>query len=225
MEIWDLDVEIRNEKKKGPARRMRQGGFVPAVLYGRGEESVLLKVKSDELSRLKKEGREHAFIKLLIREGENKKLEKLSLIKEIQVEPLSRSFRHVDFYEVDVKRKITMDVPLHFIGKAVGVENGGELQHIKREIKVSCLPLNLPDHIDVDVTNLNIGDSIRVRDLQVPEGLTVLDRPDASVAAVAMVKVAKAEVAAAEEGAAEEAAKAEEPESGAETPAEKEKGK
>jgi len=77
----------------------------------------------------------------------------------------------------------------------------------------------------VDVTNLNIGDSIRVRDLKVAEGITLLDRPDASVAAVAMVKVAKVEAAAAEEGAAEEEAKAEESESGAEAPAEKEKGK
>jgi large subunit ribosomal protein L25 len=224
MEVTDLAVQVRHEKKKGPARRLRQDGFVPAVLYGRAADNLMLQVKADDLTKLQKEGKEHAFIKLIIDEESGKK-EKLSLIKEMQIEPLSRKLYHVDFYEVDVKRKITMDVPLHFIGKAVGVENGGELQHIKRDVKISCLPLDLPDHIDVDVTNLNIGDSIRVRDLKVPEGITLLDRPDASVAAVAMVKVAKAEAAAAEEGAAEEAAKAEESESGAEAPAEKEKGK
>ncbi|HON59053.1 MAG TPA: 50S ribosomal protein L25/general stress protein Ctc [Smithella sp.] len=224
MEVTDLAVQVRHEKKKGPARRLRQDGFVPAVLYGRAADNMMLQVKADDLTKLQKEGKEHAFVKLIIHEESGKK-EKLSLIKEMQVEPLSRKLHHVDFYEVDIKRKITMDVPLHFVGKAVGVENGGELQHIKREVKVSCLPLDLPDHIDVDVTNLNIGDSIRVRDLKVAEGITLLDRPDASVAAVAMVKVAKVEAAAAEEGAAEEEAKAEESESGAEAPAEKEKGK
>lgn len=224
MEVTDLAVQVRSEKKKGPARRLRQDGFVPAVLYGRAAENILLQVKTDDLTKLQKEGKEHAFIKLVIH-GKSGETEKLSLIKEMQIEPLSRRLYHVDFYEVDVKRKITMEVPLHFVGKAIGVENGGELQHIKRDVRVSCLPLDLPDHIDVDVTDLKIGDSIRVRDLKVPEGITVLDRPDASVAAVALVKVAKIEAAAAEEGAVEEEAKAQESESGVETPAEKEKGK
>jgi len=108
------------------------------------------------------------------------------------------------------------------------VENGGELQHLKRDVKVSCLPLDLPDHIDVDVTNLEIGDSIKIRDLKVAEGITLLDRPDTSVASVAVIKVAKVEEAPKEEAAAEEgaaAAEGEAPAAGAGAPAEKEKGK
>jgi large subunit ribosomal protein L25 len=207
MEVTDLAAQVRKEQKKGPARRLRQKGFVPAIFYGRSAENILLAVKSDELVKLYKDKKNHAFIKLLIDDGGSKKIEKLSLIKELQVQPLTGKFYHADFYEVDVKRKITMEVSLRFIGKSIGVENGGELQHIKREVKVSCLPLNLPDHIDVDVAKLDIGDSIKVRDLKVAEEVIILDRPDSAVAAVAMVKVAKEPVK--EEVAAEGVATAE----------------
>jgi large subunit ribosomal protein L25 len=211
MEVTDLAVQVRKEQKKGPARRLRQKGFVPAIFYGRSAENILLAVKNDELIKLHKDKKDHAFIKLIIDDGGNKKIEKLSLIKELQVQPLTGKFYHADFYEVDIKRKLTVDVSLRFVGKAIGVENGGELQHIRRDVKVSCLPLNLPDHIDVDVTNLDIGDSIKVRDLKVAQEITILDRPDAAVAAVAVVKVVKEPVkeeVAAEEGAATEAAAA-----------------
>ena len=207
MEVTDLAAQVREEQKKGPARRLRQKGFVPAIFYGRSAENILLTVRNDELVKLHKDKKDHAFIKLIIDDGK-KKMEKLSLIKELQVQPLTGKLYHVDFYEVDEKRKITMEVSLRFVGKAIGVENGGELQHIKREVKISCLPLNLPDHIDVDVTSLDIGDSVKVRDLKIAEGITILDRPDSAVAAVAVIRVAKIEEPVKEEGAVEEGAEA-----------------
>jgi len=225
MEVTDLAAQVRKEQKKGPSRRLRDKGFVPAVFYGRSAENILLAVKSDELIKLHKDKKDHAFIKLIIDDEGNKKIEKLSLIKELQRQPLTGKLYHVDFYEVDEKRKITMDVALNFIGKAIGVENGGELQHLKREVKVSCLPLDLPDHIDVNVTDLEIGDSVKIRDLKVAEGVTLLDRPDTSVASVAIIKVAKVEEAAKEEAAAEAGAATEAggaaPAGDAATPAEK----
>ena len=228
MEVTDLAAQVRKEQKKGPARRLRQKGFVPAIFYGRSAENILLAVKNDELVKLYKDKKNHAFIKLIIDDGGSKNIEKLSLIKELQVQPLTGKLYHADFYEVDIKRKLTIDVSLRFVGKAIGVENGGELQHIRREVKVSCLPLDLPDHIDVDVTNLDIGDSIKIRDLKVAEEITILDRPDSAVAAVAMIKVAKEPVkeeVAAEEGAATEVTeKAEKAPAGA-TAAPAEKGK
>jgi len=210
MEVTDLAAQVRKEQKKGPARRLRQKGFVPAIFYGHSAENILLAVRNDELVKLHKDKKDHAFIKLIIDDGGNKKIEKLSLIKELQVQPLTGRFYHADFYEVDIKRKLTVDVSLRFIGKAIGVENGGELQHIRREVKVSCLPLNLPDHIDVDVTNLDIGDSIKIRDLKVAEEITILDRPDSAVAAVAVIKVAKIEEPVKEEVATEEGVTTEE---------------
>ena len=206
MEVTDLAAQVRKEQKKGPARRLRQKGFVPAIFYGRSAENILLAVKNDELVKLYKNKKAHAFIKLIIDEGGKEKTEKLSLIKELQVQPLTGKFYHADFYEVDMKHKLTVEVSLRFIGKPIGVENGGELQHIKREIKVSCLPINLPDHINVDVAGLNIGDSIKIRELTIPEGITVLDSPDSAVAAVAVIKIAKVEEPVAEEAVTEEGA-------------------
>ncbi len=191
MEITDLTAEVRKENKKGPARRLRQQGFVPAIFYGADTENIPLAVKSADLLKLHKEKKDHAFIKLIIDDG-GKKTEKLSLIKELQTQPLTGKLYHVDFYEVNMKKKLAFDLDLNFIGKCVGVENGGELQHIKRDVKVLCLPADLPDHIDVDLTNLDIGHSIKVKDIQLPEGIAHLDPPDAAVAAVAAVRVAKA---------------------------------
>jgi large subunit ribosomal protein L25 len=207
MEITDLAAQVRKEQKKGPARRLRQQGFVPAIFYGGNTQNIQLAVKSSDLQKLRKEKKVHAFIKLMIDDG-GKKLEKLSLIKELQIQPLTGKLYHADFYEVDMKKKLAFDVTLRFTGKAIGVENGGELQHIKREVRVMCMPTDLPDHIDVDITALEIGHSIKVRDLRVPENMSIIDPQDAAVVAVAAVKVAKATAI---EGAPAEAAAAAEP--------------
>jgi large subunit ribosomal protein L25 len=103
-------------------------------------------------------------------------------------------------------RKLTIDIPLNFVGIPVGVTNGGELQHLKRDLKVSCLPSVLPDHLDLDVSGLDIGNSIKVQDIAVPDGIEVLDPGDVGVAMVAIVKVS---VPVAEAAAAEAAAPAE----------------
>jgi large subunit ribosomal protein L25 len=224
MEITELAAQVRKEQKKGPARRLRQKGFVPAIFYGRSAENILLAVNNKELLKLHKVKKDHYFIKLSIDDGGTKKIEKLSLIKELQVQPLTGKFYHADFYEVDLKNKLTFEVSLRYIGKSIGVENGGELQHIKREVKVSCLPANLPDHIDVDVSALDIGDSIKIKELKLAEGITVLDPPDAAVAAVAVIKVAKATPEEEAAAAAKAAAAAPEAPAAAEK-TEKEKGK
>jgi large subunit ribosomal protein L25 len=217
MDVTDLSAQVRKERKKGPSRRLRQEGLVPAILYGRSAENILLAIKTDELVKLHKDKKDHAFIKLIIDNGGNKKIEKLSLIKELQVQPLTGKFYHADFYEVDMKNKLTFDVSLRFIGKAIGVENGGELQHIKREVKVSCLPANLPEFIEIDVSALDIGDSVKIKEMKLPEGLTVMDQADAAVVSVAAIKVVKTETP------VEEAATAEEAPAAAEETTDKEK--
>ncbi|MBA4422916.1 MAG: hypothetical protein C0390_07395 [Syntrophus sp. (in: bacteria)] len=187
MEATELKACIRKESGKGPARRFRQEGLIPAVYYGRGEAAIHLSVNTADLTKIIKRKRENIFIKLLI-EGE-KRLEKLSLIKELQIEPVSRRFYHVDFYEIRMDHKLTIDIPLHFVGAPIGVLNGGELQHLKRDLKVSCLPSDLPESIDIDVSGLDIGSSIKVQDIMVPKGIEVLDPGDVGVAIVAFVKV------------------------------------
>jgi large subunit ribosomal protein L25 len=187
MEAIELKACIRKETGKGPARRFRKKGLTPAVFYGRGEEAIPLSVNATDLSKIIKTKRENIFIKLLI-EGE-KSLEKLTMIKELQIEPVSRRFYHADFYEIRMDHKLTVDIPLRFVGTPIGVENGGELQHLKRDMKVSCLPASLPDFIEVDVSGLDIGASIKIQDLRVPDGIEVLDPGDVSIAIVAFMKV------------------------------------
>jgi large subunit ribosomal protein L25 len=208
MEATELKAFTRKETGKGPARRFRMEGSIPAVFYGRGEEAIPLSVNAADLLKVIKAKKENIFIKLMI-EGE-KNMEKLSLIKELQIEPVSRRFYHVDFYEIRMDHKLTLDVPLRFAGTPVGVTNGGELQHLKRDLKISCLPSVLPDFIEIDVTGLEIGDSIKVQDIRVPEGVTVLDPGDVGVAMVAVVKVSvpQAETPAADEAAAPAAGEA-----------------
>jgi large subunit ribosomal protein L25 len=204
MEATELKALTREETGKGPARRFRKEGLIPAVFYGRGEEAIHLSVNAAELLKIIKAKKENIFIRLVI-EGE-KQVEKLSLIKELQIEPVSRRFYHVDFYEIRMDHKLTLDVPLRCAGIPIGVQNGGELQHLKRTLKVSCLPSILPDFIELDVTGLDIGDSIKVQEIRVPEGITVLDPGDVGVVMVAVVKVS---VPQPEAGAAEGEAAAE----------------
>ena len=196
MEAIELKACVRKETGKGPARRFRKKGLTPAVFYGRGEEAIPLSVNVTDLTKIIKTRKENIFIKLLI-EGENS-LEKLTMIKELQIEPVSRRFYHADFYEIRMDHKLTIDIPLRFVGTPIGVENGGELQHLKWDIKVSCLPAAMPDFIDVDVSGLEIGASIKIQDLQIPEGVEVLDPGDVGVAIVSFVKVSVPQVEAAE---------------------------
>ncbi|OHE22416.1 MAG: hypothetical protein A2Z43_07170 [Syntrophobacterales bacterium RBG_19FT_COMBO_59_10] len=206
---------MRKESGKGPARRIRKEGLIPAVFYGRGEEAVSLSVNAAGLRKIIKEKGGNVFIRLLI-EGQERQ-ERLSLIKELQIEPVSRRFQHADFYEIRVDHKLTIDVPLHFTGTPVGVINGGEFQQLKRDLKISCLPSSLPDFIEVDVSGLEIGDSLKVQDIRTPDDITVLDPGDVGVVMVAVMKVSVPKV---EEEEAEGEAAAE----GEASPKESEKG-
>lgn len=194
MEAAELNVQIRQEVGKGPARRLRNAGSIPAIFYGRHTRPVRLAVKTAELIKLLHGGEENVFVRLSFDEaGEHR--DKLVMIKELQTHPLTGKPRHVDFYEITEDHSFTFELPLHFEGVPVGVEKGGELQHLKREIKVSCLPSKLPEALSVDIQALEIGDSIKISGLTIPEGVTVLDHADVAVVSVSTKKEAKAEPA------------------------------
>ncbi len=189
MEAIELNAYVREVSGKGFSRRLRKEGLIPAVLYGRGAETILLKVNAAELATLRK-NEEKAFINLIISQGK-KKLKKLSIVKELQLEPASRRFVHVDFYEIKMDKTFTFDIPIHCSGKPVGVEDGGELHILKRELKVSCLPAARPESVVVDISGLQIGDAFKVQDIAPMEGVTVIDQNDLPIATVAAVKIAK----------------------------------
>ncbi len=205
-----LKAYPRQDAGKGPARRLRSKGMVPAVFYGPQAGCIPLAVPAADVRKLLQHRQENVFVRLLIQEN-TEAAEKLSMIKEIQVEPVSGRLQHMDFYEVRMDKKLTFDLPLHFSGHPIGLDEGGELQHLKRELRVSCLPGLLPECLTVDVTSLTIGDAVRVGDLSLPEGIAVLDPGDVALALVSAMRTAPVPEGQAEEQAPEDAAKEKEP--------------
>lgn len=165
MELIELNTNIRTTTGNGPARRLRQAGQIPAVLYGPETESVLLSVNISDIERVLKTGRIGQVLINLVIPNNGETSTKTVMVKELQIHPVSRNFLHIDFYEITMDRKIIVNVPVTTTGKSKGVEIGGILQIIRRELEVQCLPLNVPESIEIDITDLEIGDSIHVADI------------------------------------------------------------
>ena len=192
METITLNAQVRRERKKGPSRRLRAEGLTPAIIYGSQTEPIMLTVSSFDLKKiLEKIRKESVFVKLEIEDGK-KKTEKLSILKDIQINTLKKRLDHADFYEIRMDADLTIDVPILVTGQAASVEKGGELSMLKRELKISGLPSILPEMIEVDVSNLEIGDSVKVGDITLKEGVTVLDPEDVVVVTVAITRAAMA---------------------------------
>jgi large subunit ribosomal protein L25 len=213
METIDLSVEPRQKGSKGSVRSLRRDGRIPGVLYGAKRTATLVAVDSKEFEA--KVGSIEGTHLIRLNSSTGELGGRLVLVKEVQRHPVQRSLIHADLYEVDVNSKLKLRVPLHFIGRAAGVDVGGILQPIKREVEVLCLPTEIPDYIEVDVSALGIHDALHISDLHAPTGVDlVLDTDEAVVTVlppvVEEVKVA-AEGATAAEGAAApaEGAKAE----------------
>jgi large subunit ribosomal protein L25 len=172
LELLEITANTRTKSGNGPSRVLRREGNIPAILYGPGSESVLLSISSIDLERaLKKASSSQIIFNMAIQNGHIET--RTAMIKELQIHPMSRNFIHVDFYEISKDRKITVNVPVVVKGKAKGIEAGGMLQIIEREIEVLCLPFEVPESIQIDITDLGIGDSIHVKDLQVAENVEI----------------------------------------------------
>jgi len=167
MEQHTLWVEPRKQTGKGVNRKIRKAGKIPAVLYGMGSsQPVVVDPVVVNRNLLNMDARNWVYS---IEEGALKG--KNILIKDWQVDPLSRRLIHVDLLEIDITKKIRVTVKLTLVGKAIGVAEGGVLNIIERSIEVECQPNKIPTHIDVDVTNLAIGRSIHLSEIQLPEGV------------------------------------------------------
>ena len=205
MKTVALNAQVREEVGKGPSRRLRAQGFVPATFYGYQTEPMVITVDASELTKTVVKGREETvFVKLGIQPRKGKKVEKLSVIKDLQVNTINRTPEHVDFYEIRMDRTLAVDVPVLFTGNPVGVEDGGELQQLKRDVRVSGLPSDLPESIEIDISNLKIGDSLKVSDLVVGDAVHLLDNDDVAIVAVVPTRVSLMTEGAAEESAGEE---------------------
>ncbi|MCX7965794.1 MAG: 50S ribosomal protein L25 [Syntrophorhabdaceae bacterium] len=198
MEEMVISAEIRKEKGKSTARKLRNQGNIPAILYGKDTENIMLTVSEREWKRLSKNLKKTSILKMQLKKNGQK--EDLSvMVKAIQKEAYKDNILHIDFLHVSMERKIEVEIPIHLTGKAKGLVNNGVIEQHLRTIMVACLPTQIPEKIDVDVTDLDIGDSIHVSDLSKahPE-LKFLELPE--VAVVTVIPPETGEEVKAEEG-------------------------
>lgn len=202
MKTIELTVEKRSTRGKNEARRSRARGKIPAVVYGAGKPTVEVTVDRKALSDVFREGAGENAIFLLKLEGTDQS--RHAMIKELQRDPLSRKAQHIDFVRVLMDAKIRVKVGIEIVGTAVGVKTeGGILDTVTREVEIECLPGSIPDHIPVDVSELAIGDLVRVSDLKPVAGVTIVDDGHKVLVHVTHPTAEKAPEVAAAEAAAE----------------------
>jgi large subunit ribosomal protein L25 len=183
-----LKVEGRETNGSATARRLRASGYIPGVLYGEGKEAVSFAVAERDLRRaLTGEHGTHAILDVVV--GDDGDKARHAVLKEVQLHPTRRKLLHVDLHEVRLDRAIQATVVVELIGEAEGVTMGGVLTQINREVNVEALPMEIPDRLELDISGLNIGDSLRVSDLVVPEGVKLLDDEETVLASVAQPRV------------------------------------
>ena len=182
-----LKAQTRTGAGRPVARKLRREGIVPASICAKGEDSINVQIDKKEITKLLAHATsEHVLVDLEIEGAPNR----LALIQEVQHDPVRRDVMHVDFHAVRADEKLHALIPIEAVGEPNGVKNfGGVLEVAIHEIDVECLPKDLPEIIRVDVTSLNVGESIHVRDLQLPEGVTAKMNGDLTVITVAAPRV------------------------------------
>jgi large subunit ribosomal protein L25 len=208
MEKITLKADKRDSTGKEAGNRLRKNGIIPAIVYKKAEKAVPIEVNLKDLFPiLHTSAGENVIISMEVFSRENREkpdMEKTVIIKEMQYHPVKGDILHLDFQEISLTEKITVEIPIETKGDPVGVKSdGGILDHPIKELSIECLPTDIPGKISVNVENLKIGDSIRVKDLDIPSNITVLDDPEQTVVSVVPPE---AEEAVSEEGALAEGA-------------------
>lgn len=188
MEIVELKAAFRPLTGKKGAKECRNKGLIPGIIYGKDDAPTPVAVNPKELDHvLHTQAGGNVIIQLAVKDkaGDPQNV----VVKELQVDPIRGTMRHVDFCHISLDEEIRTMVPFRIVGEAPGIKEGGILEHILWELEVEALPLSIPDYIEVDVSTLKIGDSLIISDLQIPEGITVLTDWDGTVVSVAAPRV------------------------------------
>lgn len=196
----EVNATSRKAQGTGASRRLRKAGRVPGIIYG-SSEPVMIELDHNNLYHALRKEEFHASILTLDLEGKKEPV----LLRDFQMHPFRQQVLHIDFQRVDAKKKIHMKVPLHFINAEVapGVKiGGGIISHVLNELEIACLPANLPEFIEVDLANLELGHSVHVSDVKLPKGVEIAGHHHAGDA-VATVQVPRGAVEAAAAAAAE----------------------
>ncbi len=162
-----VEAQLRDKGKRSDLNKFRNEGYIPAIIYGEGKEGTkILLNKIPFLKNYKKSLGEVAFFEIKVN-GKSY----TTFIKEKQIHPVTREFTHIDFVELYEGKKITLEIPINYTGEALGTKEGGLLEILHRKIEISCLPKDIPEEINIDVSNLEIGDSIHFADIKIPENV------------------------------------------------------
>lgn len=215
MDIAKLTAQTRDTVGKGAARSLRREGRIPGILYGSGADNTMISLDASELEKMFNSPQySRGLINLNIKGG--KPYDKTVMVKELQIDPVKAHYLHVDLLEISMKKKISTMVFINTVGTPKGVEEGGILQIIRRELEVYCLPANIPEQIDIDVSDMEIGDSIHVSEINVEGDVEIPYEVDFTVVTVVspkMEEVPEEEEEEGEEGEEGEAAESTEEES------------
>jgi large subunit ribosomal protein L25 len=177
-----LAAQIRPETGRSAVKKIKNLGFVPAVIYSHDTAPVSLKVGERDINTVLSHAvGEHLLVDLEIAGGANR----LALIQEVQHHPVTQKVLHVDFHGVSTNEAIESSIPIEAVGDSVGVKGGGILEQLLRSLTISCLPQDLPESISVDVSTLAIGDSLHIKDIKLPAGVTAVDDADKTIFLVA----------------------------------------
>jgi large subunit ribosomal protein L25 len=176
-----LQVKQRERRGSADARRLRREGLIPGVLYGRGKQPQTICVPERDLRRvLTGQGGLHAILDVVV---EGKQTTYASILKDYQQDPLRGHISHIDLQEVRLDQPIQASVTVQLVGEPAGAKEGGVLSQVQREINIEALPMEIPEHIDLDVSGMAIGDTLRLADLDPMDGVTYLDDPEETVLA------------------------------------------
>lgn len=180
MQKQTLEAEVREGRGKGPVRQLRQKGLMPAVIYGKGVDPTPIAISPKELTKaLSTPFGRNVAISLKMQDGE-----KLTLLKELQLDPLGKELLHADFYRIEPDSVVRVAVPFRTKGRAAGVVKGGELHVVYRKVPVLCTIDKIPAVIEVDVSALEMHETIAVKDVKLPEGVSIDDAPAKTLVAV-----------------------------------------
>lgn len=194
MELFELKADIREATGKGAARRLRDVKKIPAVLYGLGNDPVSLEMDAKGLELAFRENAStQVLVNLAVMNGDKEVRKCPAMIKDVQLTPVTKEALHADFLEIDLKKPVLVKVPVEAVGKSPGVEFGGNLQIIRRELEVICMPLEVPETIEVDVSALEIGDSVHVDEISIEGGEVPHDVNFTVITVVAPKRVKDAE--------------------------------
>jgi len=186
MEEIFLDVELREDIGKTKVNSLRRQGFIPAIVYKQGEKSQSIRISRRQFVQMMHQHHAENIVISLRVNGDKKQKARNCMIKEIQYDPVKDDVLHVDFHEISLTKAIKVGVPLVSKGEPVGVkQEGGSLEHILWQVEIECLPTDIPKNIEVDVSQLKIGDSVHIKEISFPPKVKVLSDPEAVVFSVA----------------------------------------